>query len=55
MPSTDNERAAIPLYKEGFTAARARNETEIAAASIKMNDLCAKDISEKVLIFSIRI
>ena len=48
MPSTDNERAAIPLYKEGFTAARARNETEIAAASIKMNDLCAKDISETI-------
>ena len=48
MPSTDNERAAIPLYKEDFRTARARNETEIAAASIKMNDLCAKDISETI-------
>ena len=48
MPSTDNERAAIPLYTEDFRTARARNETEIAAASIKMNDLCAKDISETI-------
>ena len=48
MPSTDNERAAIPLYTEDFRTARARNETEIAVASIKMNDLCAKDISETI-------
>ena len=48
MPSTDNERAAIPLYKNDFVDARANGELDIARLSYQTNIACAKDINETI-------
>lgn len=48
MPSTDNERAAIPLYKNDFVDARANGELDIARLSYQTNIACAKDINDTI-------
>lgn len=48
MPSTENERAAIPLYKDGFQTAREKGELDIARLSYQTNIACAKDIDETI-------
>ena len=46
MPSTDNERAAIPLYKDDIQTAREKGELDIALLSYQTNVACAKDIDK---------
>ena len=48
MPSTDNERAAIPLYKDDFQTAREKGELDIARLSYQTNVACAKDIDNSI-------
>jgi hypothetical protein len=48
MPSTDNERAAIPLYKDDFQTAREKGELDIARLSYQTNVACAKDIDSTI-------
>ncbi|MBR5089992.1 MAG: DUF3849 domain-containing protein [Ruminiclostridium sp.] len=48
MPSTENERAAIPLYKDDFQTAREKGELDIARLSYQTNIACAKDIDETI-------
>ena len=48
MPSTDNERAAIPLYKNDFVDARSNGELDIARLSYQTNIACAKDVNDTI-------
>ena len=48
MPSTDNERAAIPLYKDDIQTAREKGELDIARLSNQTNVACAKDIDNSI-------